>query len=178
MEPAKLPAQHPDTDPKLSSRVHGVDHADHDKRLSQSVWGACLGFVGDVIKHLREVGHQPNQRTQSGQPGQSGQSHICSRNPHRTCNCAAGACADDDNTYRYARGPYGAVLLDERDRIRAPQPNHLGNFRCPVSGQLCSSSVCREWCEGGGSGTTLGTYRSDAQAAHNNRNIDNETGDA
>jgi hypothetical protein len=89
---------------------------------------------------LRQVDDESNKRPVARQPSEPAQSgHVCTRNPHRTCNCYAGVCADDATTYRYARGPF----------VPTPKPNQLGNFRCPVSGQLCSSNVCRDWCESG-----------------------------
>ena len=138
MEPTKLRAKHTDADAGVPDRVHGKHRSDNVEHMPQSVWAACVGFLGDVFKHLRQVAHKSYEPDKSGQPGEP---HVCTRNPYRTCNCPAGACADDDATYRYARGPYGTV--------RTPEPNKLGDFRCPISGLACSKYACREWCESG-----------------------------
>lgn len=157
----------------MSSRIHGGDHPNFDKYLPRSVRAACLGFVGDIIQHLRQVDHKPDQCALSGKPHQPGQScltcvgHYCPRHAERHCNCAGDTCADDDH------GDAGDTRA-----VRTPEPNHLGNFRCPVSGLACSSDVCGEWCEGIGSGAEAGHDRCIAKAAHNNRNHNHEAGDA
>lgn len=105
--------------------------------MPRSVWQpGVVQRLADYIKQLREVDQQSNEPHVAGK---SDQPHVCPRNPHRTCNCPRGTCADDSESYRFARGPY---------RIATPKPNELGNFRCPVSGQLCSANICREWCSG------------------------------
>ena len=140
--------KHPKPDAIVPNGVHGQHRADNDEYVPRSVWAPrVVRRLADYIKQLRKVDDESNKRVVARQPPQP--AHVCARNPHRTCNCPAGACADDDATYRYARGPFGAVLYDELGRVRAPRPNQLGNFRCPITGQLCSSTVCREWCESG-----------------------------
>jgi hypothetical protein len=165
--PANMQADQRNPNPKLPRRVHRVYNADSRGDVPRSVWEFVFHVLDDYFGRVRKVGHKPDQRAlanQSDQPHQSG--HICSRDSSRTCNCPRGACADDDATYRHARGPY----------LRAPEPSRLGNFRCPVSGQICSSGVCREWCEGSGAGTEAGADRRAAKAAQYYRNIDIETG--
>jgi len=157
MEPTHMPAKHADANAAVPGRVHGQHHPDHEQQLPKSVWATCVGFVGYVIQQLRQVGHKPDQRAVAGQPDVA--RHVCARNPHRTCNCSANVCADDDATYRYARGPFLSV------RVPVPKPNNIGNFRCPITGQLCSFDVCREWCEGSGTGAAADADRSDAKTA-------------
>jgi hypothetical protein len=143
MEPSDLPSKHTNTDAQLSGGVHRHHHADQDFHVPEPLWATFVGRLGNLIKHLCKVGHKPDQRavpSESGEPR-----HVCRLNPGYTCTCASGVCANDDATYRHARGPY----LPVEHGVRAPEPNKYGNFRCPISGQLCSSTVCREWCESG-----------------------------
>jgi hypothetical protein len=143
--PSNLHTEQPAANPKLRGGVRWHDHADPHFNVPEPIWAAFVGKLVNIVKHLRKVGVKSNQSDVPGkpaqpeQPSQSSERHTCTRHPERTCNCPRGACADDDATYKHARGPY----------LRAPEPNHLGNFRCPVSGQLCSATVCREWCEAG-----------------------------
>jgi hypothetical protein len=145
MEPTNMSDKHPDANAVVSGGVHGQQHSVNDEYMPKSVWRpGVVRRLADYIQQLREVDDESNKRPLARQPRQSVESrHVCARNPNRTCNCAAGVCADDAATYRYARGPFLST------RVAAPKPNHLGNFRCPISGQLCSSNVCRDWCESG-----------------------------
>ena len=156
MEPANMSDKHPDANAVVPGGVHGQHHSVNDEYMPKSVWqSGVVRRLANYIRYVREVDDESNKRPlarQSAQPEQPSQPHVCTRSPHRTCNCDAGVCADDDATYRYARGPF--VATSPNQRILTPKPNHLGNFRCPVSGQLCSSNVCREWCEGSGAGAT------------------------
>jgi hypothetical protein len=154
MEPANMSDKHPDANAVVSGGVHGQQHSVNDEYMPKSVWRpGVVRRLADYIQQLREVDDESNKRPLARQPRQSAQSeqpsqpHVCTRSPHRTCNCDAGVCADDDATYRYARGPF--VATDPSQRIAAPKPNELGNFRCPITGQLCSANVCRDWCESG-----------------------------
>lgn len=165
MEPTDMHRKHSDADAKLSGGVHGVSHPDQNLYVPEPLWATFVGRLGNFIRRLCEVGHKPDQRAQSGESDQSVERHICRLNPGYTCACARGVCAADDATYRYARGPY--LPIDAKQRVRTPEPNALGGFRCPVSGQVCSRLVCREWCEGSGAGTETGTGRSDAAPADN-----------
>lgn len=141
MEPTNMPDKHAKPDAAMPGRVHGADHAAANEHMPRSVWQpGVVRVLADYIKQLRQVDDESNKRPVACQSSKSAQSgHVCTRNPHRSCNCHAGVCADDDATYRNARGPF----------VAAPKPNQLGNFRCPISGQLCSSNVCRDWCESG-----------------------------
>jgi hypothetical protein len=159
MEPTNMSDKHSDANSVLSSRVHGQHLSVNDEYMPKSIWqSGVVKRLADYIRHVREVDNEPNQRAVSHQPGFT--RHVCARNPHRTCNCDTGVCADDSATYRYARGPFLSV------RVAAPKPNHLGNFRCPITGQLCSFDVCREWCEGSGTGAATDTDRGDAKTAN------------
>ena len=141
MEPTNLPDQHAKSDAVVPSGVHGKYRAAANEYMPRSVWqSSVVRVLADYIKQLRQVDDESNKRPVARQPSESAKSgHVCTRNPHRSCNCPAGVCADDDATYRDARGPF----------VATPKPNQLGNFRCPITGQLCSSNVCRDWCESG-----------------------------
>lgn len=133
-ESTDLHTKHSDTNPKLSGGICGSDSSAANEQLPRSIWQpGVVKRLADYIKHLREVDQQPDERAVSGQPDQS--SHVCTRNPHRTCNCPADACADDDATYRNARGPYLSA--------------ESTNYTCPISGRICLGVECREWCESG-----------------------------
>ena len=163
MEPTNMPDKHSDANSGVPSGIHGKHYPVNDEYMPKSIWQPrVVQRLADYIRQLREVDDESNKRPLARQPGQSVESsHVCARNPNRTCNCDAGVCADDDATYRYARGPFVAT------RVAAPKPNHLGNFRCPISGQLCSADVCREWCEGSGTSAAPDADRGDAKAADN-----------
>ena len=163
--------KHTKSDARLSGGVHGKHRADNDEYMPKSVWQpSVVRRLADYIRQLREVDDESNKRAVARQPGQSAQPeqsrHVCPRHPYRTCNCPAGACADDDATYRLARGPF--VATDPNQRIPAPEPNELGNFRCPINGLVCGTDACREFCtESGGTGAAPDTDRGDAKAADN-----------
>jgi hypothetical protein len=160
MEPTNMPDKHADTDAVVPSRIQGKHSSVNDEYMPKSIWQPnVVRRLADYIRQLREVDDESNQRAFSNQPGFT--RHVCARNPHRTCNCDAGVCADDSATYRYARGPF----LEHR--IPAPKPNQLGNFLCPITGQLCSENVCKEWCEGSGTSPTLNAHWSDAKTTDN-----------
>jgi hypothetical protein len=163
MEPTNLSDKHTDANAIVPSGVHGGHNAAANELMPKSIWrNGVVRSLADYIRQLREVDDESNQRPVARQPGQSVESnHACTRNPHRTCNCSAGVCADDSATYRYARGPFLSA------RVAVPKPNHLGNFRCPITGQLCSSTNCREWCEGSSTGATADADRGNAKATVN-----------
>lgn len=135
MEPTDLPSKHADTNPELSGRVRGSDHPAANEQLPRSIWQpGVVKRLADYIKHLREVDQQ------SDKPDVAAGPHPCSRYPKRSCNCPAGACADDDATYRYARGPYRYAEFTQ----------HAADlYTCPISGVVCFGAKCREWCESG-----------------------------
>jgi hypothetical protein len=89
--------------------------------------------LGDYIRHLQEVGKQPDQSCfacEPSKPNESNFEHICPNNPILTCNCSdPNACAelgsDPDNT-----------------------GNDNGNRVCPDSGKLCHTDSCPNECLG------------------------------
>lgn len=157
--------------PKLPRRVHRVYNADSCGDVPRSVWEFVFHVLDGYFGFVRKVDHKPDQPDIASQPTESGiadQPHKCERHNERNCNCSRGTCADDD--CGDASGSYTGP------RLRAPEPNKYGNFRCPISGQLCSSTICREWCEGSSPSTAVGIDRRSAKAAQYYRNIDVETG--
>jgi hypothetical protein len=170
MEPTNMSDKHTDANTVVPSGVHGSHNAAANELMPKSVWrNGVVRSLADYIKQLREVDDESNQRTVASQPSQPVEpSHVCTRNLHRTCNCSAGVCADDSATYRYARGPFRAVLLDEHNRVLAPKPNRLGNFNCPVDNRACSQDACPIWCdESSRLGATADADRGDAKATIN-----------
>ena len=143
---ADMSAKRSDADSGLSGGICGQHHADPDQPMPRSLWAALVARVGNFRQYLRQVGNQSDQSSQSRQPAESSEPHSCVNLPARACYCPNGVCADDPATYRYAvlRPPSG-----ESGRVRTPEPNQLGNFRCPISGLACSKYACREWCESG-----------------------------
>lgn len=114
--------------------------------MLRSLWSALVGRVDDLIQHLREVSHQPDQPNKPRQSDQPGERHVCRLNAGYTCACPRGACACDDATYRHARGPYIATSAGRGDDAK---PVKHGSHRCPISGQFCAGIECRDWCESG-----------------------------
>ena len=173
MEPTNLPDKHSDSDAIVSSRVHGKHHPINDEYLPKSVWqSGVVRSLADYIRQLREVDDESNKRPitsqsrQSTQPEQS--RHVCTRNPHRTCNCDAGVCADDSATYRYARGPFLTTESSQRStKVRTPEPNELGNFNCPIDNKLCSANVCSGWCKSSCTGAETDADRGNASTTIN-----------
>lgn len=143
-----MQGKHPDSKPDLPSRVHGINRPAANEQLPRSIWQpGVVQRLADYIRHVREVDQQSDKPHVAGKPDQSGQRHVCKRDSSRSCSCPRGTCADDDATYRHARGPYLVARSDPN--IPTPKPNHLGQFRCPISGKLCSEFDCRDWCSGG-----------------------------
>lgn len=139
MEPTDMSDKQPDANTVVPGRVHGANNAAANELMPRSVWRpGVVRILADYIKYVREVDQQPNERAVSSQPDQS--PHVCARNPNRTCNCPTGACADDDATYRYARGPF----------LSTEPAKHASNvYTCPISGRICLGYTCRDWCESG-----------------------------
>lgn len=148
----------------MSSGLHGRDHASNDKYMPRSIWQPLVRAVDDYLRLVREIAYKPDEPNVANQPAEPSQPHRCERHNERNCNCTGGTCADDD-------GGAGDGNPFEQHRQQYRDATH-----CPVSGQQCSRFNCREWCEGGSSGTTLNQHRGDAATAHNNRNLDSETG--
>ena len=161
MEPTNLSDKHPDSDAVVSSRVHGKHYPVNDEYLPKSVWqSGVVRSLADYIRQLREVDNKSNQCAVANQPHQSGFTrHVCARNPHRTCNCDAGVCADDSATYRYARGPFLSTRI-----LASEQPD---NFRCPISSSHCAEYQCREWCKGSSTSPTPDADRGNAKTTIN-----------
>ena len=168
-----VPSGNAKPDAILSSGIHGKYRSVNDEYMPKSVWvSGVVRRLADYIRYVREVDDQPDQRVVSSKPCESTQSeqssftrHVCTRNPHRTCNCDAGICADDAATYRYARGPF--LTAESSQRIATPKPNKLGNFNCPIDNKLCSSDVCSGWCKGSCTGAETDADRGYASTTIN-----------
>jgi len=120
MEPADMPDQHTNPNTVLSSGLHRLNNSAANEHMPRSLWQpGVVQRLADYIKRVREVDHQPHER------------HVCRLNASYTCACPTHACANDDATYRHARGPYIVAK------------------RCPVTGQPCAGADCRDWCESG-----------------------------
>lgn len=130
--------------------------------MSRSVWAAIVARLGDNLGHLCEVDHKPDQCAVAGKPDKPGEpcvtcvGHYCPRHAERHCNCADDGCADDDI------GDADRIASSNKDRVRTPEPNQYGNFRCPISGLACDKFVCKEWCEGSGTGSAIRDDRGNA----------------
>ena len=135
MEPADMSDKHSNPNAELPGGVYGKHHPAANEHMPRSIWQpGVVQRLADYIKHLRQVDHE------SVQPDISSEQHTCARNPQRTCNCPAGTCADDDATYRHARGPY----------LHAEYVQHAADlYTCPISGRICLQHDCRDWCESG-----------------------------
>ena len=141
MEPTDMPSKHADTNPELSGRVRGTDTPAANEQLPRSIWQpGVVKRLADYIKHVREVDNKPDKPHKSAQPDKSSEPHRCINIPVRTCHCPDGVCADDPATYRRARGPY---------RFSEFTQHAADLYTCPISGSICLTIKCREWCESG-----------------------------
>ena len=156
MEPTNMPSEHADRGARVPGGLRGQHHPDPQQRVPQSLWAACVGRLADVFKQLRQVDEQPNEPDQPGKPAEPikpAQSHVCPRNPKRSCNCDSDRCADDD-----------IGLWRQDGGVSTPTPNFLGRFRCPLDGELCSASFCKQKCEGRSVSAKADADRRDAKA--------------
>lgn len=185
--PSDLHTEQSVADPKLRGGVCWHDHEDPHLHVPQPLWATLVGRLGNVVKHLYKVGHQPDQRAVSGQssqpvePCKSGKSdcHTCTRHPERSCNCASGECADDGDDWIRA---YTKRATDYYDRIdhernakyvgkpfpvlRVPES---GGFTCPVNGKACGSEFCEgSRCKESIARSEAGVGWSNAQATNDN----------
>jgi hypothetical protein len=90
-----------------------------------------VATLGDYIRHLQEVGKQPDQPCVACEPSKSSEStydHICPNNPILTCNCV-------DPKFCAELGSNPDNIVD-------------GNKRCPDSGLICNDRVCPNECLG------------------------------
>ena len=125
MEPTYMPTEHSDADAVMSCRVCGQHHPAANEYMPKSIWQpGVVRRLADYIKQLRQSDHEPVK------PDVASDQHSCPRHPERACNCPAGACADDDVNDRYTQ------------RV-------TDFYTCPISGTICLSVKCREWCESG-----------------------------
>jgi hypothetical protein len=125
-----MPSKQPTTNSSMSDRLYGEHYPDSFLDMPRSVRESSVATLGDYIRHLQEVGKQPDQSCFACEPSKPDQSkfdHICPNNPILTCNCT-------DPKYCAELGA-------------DPDSQH-GNKRCPESGRICHESVCPNECLG------------------------------
>ena len=137
----------------VPSRVYGQHHSDADIVMPQPLRTARYGAVDDNDQHLRKERNQPNKYQFASVASQSTQSEQCSESDcdgshHANVECVCTSTDANPAGCRcsFASGP--SIRNDLNNRVRTPEPNEHGNFRCPDSGKLCSSNVCDGWCKG------------------------------
>lgn len=129
----------------MSRWVRGIYNAAANFVLSGSLRAASGRTMDRDTKHVREESTKSNEHDKSSQSGKSNQSgqHACTCHPTRTCNCAAGDCADND----------GSVTTYRTD---GKLPNNHGDS--------CTCSLCRDYRDYI-SATGSGTIRTEGQGA-------------
>mgnify|MGYP001763915427 CR=1 FL=1 len=124
----------------LPDRLYGEHYPDSFLDMPGSIRTTSMGCVDNFDKHLRKVNNKSDKCDISGESDKSSESnkhsYDCAGSHHAKCDYPH-ACAIPcgcDHTIGTTRGEGGV------------NPNHLGNIRCPESGKLCHSSVCRDEC--------------------------------
>jgi hypothetical protein len=103
-----MPSKQPNSNTQLPDRLYGEHYPDSFLDVPRSVRESNVATLGDYIRHLQEVGQQPDQPSVASEPSKSSEStydHICPNNPILTCNCTDPKfCAelgnDPDRQYR------------------------------------------------------------------------------
>lgn len=91
-----MPNQHPRKASSMSRWVRGIYNAAANFVMSGSLRAASGSSMDRNAKHLREVAIESNERGKPCQSDKSNHEHACACHSARTCNCAAGDCADND----------------------------------------------------------------------------------
>jgi hypothetical protein len=142
----------PTTNAQLPDRLYGEHYPDSFLDVSRPVRESNVATLGDYIRHLQEVGKQPDQPCFACEPSKSDESkfdHICPNNPILTCNCTDPKyCAelgnDPDRQYRDP-DPDKDGFADNIDYTGIPVPTPKG--KDTVSGWPCVvvGAVCETW---------------------------------
>jgi hypothetical protein len=115
----------------MPDRLYGEHYPDSFLDVPRPVRESSVATLGDYIRHLQEVGKQPDQPCVACESSKSDQSkfdHICPNNPILTCNCT-------DPKFCAELGSNPDNIVD-------------GNKRCPDSGLICNDRVCPNECIG------------------------------
>ena len=131
--------KHTNTDTKLPNWIHRLHSAVTNFNVPRPLWLAYLVWkLDNHIKHVRQVGNQPHQRTiasKSGKPAEPDKCGIftCGSND-QYCYCLTNIRCTDcfDTGYDSSGLKCGCV------------PNELGWFKCPNDDKhkLCHIDTC------------------------------------
>jgi hypothetical protein len=133
-----MPNKQPTTNTKLPDRLYGEHYPDSFIYVSGPIREPSVATLGDYIRHLQEVGKQPDQSCVSGESIKSGESpfeHVCPNNPILTCNCA-----NPNECPELGNDPDGSSSSEKEGRD--------GNKVCPESGKVCNERSCPNECLG------------------------------
>jgi hypothetical protein len=136
-----MPNKQPTTNAQLPDRLYGEHYPDSFLDVSESVRKSSVATLGDYIRHLQEVGKQPDQPCFACEPSGSDESkfdHICPNNPILTCNCT-----DPKFCAELGSDPDGTSA-----KRATTEKGRDGNKRCPESGRVCNDRVCPNECIG------------------------------
>jgi hypothetical protein len=134
----------------MPDRLYGEHYPDSFLDMPRSVRESNVSTLGDYIRHLQEVGKQPDQSCFACEPSKSDQSkfdHICPNNPILTCNCTdpkfcAELGADPDNNGTENGNKDGFADNIDYTGIPVPTPKRESEERgwpCVVVGAICET---------------------------------------
>jgi hypothetical protein len=123
-----MPNKQPTTNTTMPDRLYGEHYPDSFLDVSKPVRESSVATLGDYIRHLQEIGKQPDKPCVACEPLESSFDHICPNNPILTCNCT-------DPKFCAELGSNPDNIVD-------------GNKRCPDSGLICNDRVCPNECLG------------------------------
>jgi hypothetical protein len=147
-----MPNKQSTTNAQLPDRLYGEHYPDSFLDVSRPVRESSVATLGDYIRHLQEIGKQPNQPCVACEPSKSSEStydHICPNNPILTCNCVdpkycAELGSDPDRQYRDAPDANKDGFADNIDYTGIPIPAPKGKdavsgWPCVVVGAICEA---------------------------------------
>jgi hypothetical protein len=152
----------------MPDRLYGEHYPDAFLDMSRSVRQSSVATLGDYIKHLQEVGKQPDQSCFACEPSKSSEStfdHICPNNPILTCNCTdpkfcSELGSDPDRQYNDKhdrsedRCPNHDGFSDNLDYTGIPIPtpqrkDAVSGWPCVVVGAVCETGASASECVSG-----------------------------